>query len=77
MFSEREEKILSILGRRRMTYNSIAVELFYDGSVPLDAEIAVGNSIRRIIKKCEAEQLKFQIVKKKVNGYMTVWRITI
>lgn len=75
MFSPRETEILKLLGRRRMTYNNIALELF-PHPIPIDAEISVGNSIRRIIKKCEAEKLKFQIVKKKINGYMTVWRIT-
>lgn len=76
-FSDREEIILSTLGRRRMTYSQIADEIFSTKDRPLDAEIAVGNSIRRIIKKCEAGQLSFQLVKKKINGYMTVWRISI
>ena len=69
MFSVREEKILKILGRRKMTYQEIAEKLF-DDDKPLDAEIAVGNSIRRIMKKCEDK-----LSKKKINGRLTVWRI--
>lgn len=76
-FSDREVLILDTLGRRRMTYSQIADEIFSKRDKPLDAEIAVGNSVRRIMMKCEAGKLSFQLVKKKINGYMTVWRITI
>ena len=76
MFSPREEKILNVLGRRRMTYQSLVDEVFTLGDVPFDAEISIGNSVRKIIKKCEAAKLKWILVKKKINGRLVVWKIT-
>lgn len=75
MFSAREEKIIKVLGRRRMTYASLVEEVFNEGDKPFDAEISIGNSVRKIEKKCEAEGLKWTLVRKKQNGKLTVWRI--
>jgi hypothetical protein len=76
MFSQRELDILKILARRRMTYASIAEELFTPNDRPIDPEIAIGNTVRRIIKKCDLNKLNWTLVKKKVTGKMTVWKLT-
>lgn len=75
MFSTREEKILKVLARRRMTYASLVEEVFTEEDKPFDAEISIGNSVRKIAKKCEAEGLKWTLIRKKQNGKVTVWKI--
>ena len=72
MFSERERKILEILGRKRMTITEISEQLFQYGHGPLDEQIASGNSIRRIIMKCEHHKLDWTLVKTRENGKMTI-----
>ena len=76
MISVREQKIIDVLGRRRMTYESLSNEVFADTEAPFDSQISIGNSVRRIIKKCEAEKLKWTLVKKKINTRLVVWRIS-
>jgi hypothetical protein len=76
MFSEREEAILKILGRKKMTYQLLAAYLFFDRTeVPLDAEISVGNCIRRIIAKCDRSKLKWTLTKRRVNGRLVVQKV--
>lgn len=71
MFSEREEAILKIIGRKKMTLQVIADELF-DYDRPLDPEITVGNTIRRIIKKCEYNKLDWTLIRKRIGGKLLI-----
>lgn len=51
-FSRSEQKVLEILGRRKMTIAEIT-DKFYDGEVrPLNDIIYVASVIRRINRKC-------------------------
>lgn len=57
MFSEREQKILDILGEREMTLGDIALKLF---KIPtMDQTIKVNNSISRINSKCMLHNKKW------------------
>lgn len=63
VFSDREQKIIKIIGRKKVTLNEIAVELFKEGNEPFESDIAVGNSVRRIIKKCTHHNLEWNLNK--------------
>lgn len=75
MFSENEKKVLKIIGRRKRTIKEIT-KIFYKGEkFPIGANNNVGATIRRIIKKCEWNELPWTI-----EGYgsgrrgRTVWK---
>jgi hypothetical protein len=74
MFSEREEAIIKIIGRKKMTIKDICEELFSDTRTnrPFDAEISVGNTIRRIVEKCEYNKLDWTLFKKRVGFKMLI-----
>lgn len=62
MFSEREEKILKAIGGKKTTVKEICDKIFpTDESKPFDSEIAVTNTIRRIIEKCEYHKLDWTL----------------
>ncbi len=68
IFSDREMKILKAIGKKRYnTISTITEEVFGNKERPFDAEITIGNSIRRIIKKCEVFKLHWTLVKRKSN----------
>lgn len=71
MFSKREEEILKIIGRKKITIKVICEELFvhtHPSERPFDAEISVGNSVRRIIEKCDYNRLNWTLSKGKMKG---------
>lgn len=74
MFSEREKLIIKIIGRKKSTISKIAdVMVGTPGTgIPFDAEITVGNAIRRIIKKCEHYKLDWTLVKKRSDGKLLI-----
>jgi hypothetical protein len=73
MFSEREQAILKVLGRKKMTLQSIAEEVFmHEYDKPLDPEITIGNSIRRIIRKCDHYKLDWTLIRKKMGGKLLI-----
>ncbi len=75
-FSEREEAILKIVGdKKTMTLKKIAERLFehYGPSgKPFDTEISVGNSVRRIIKKCYHYNLQWTLNKSRIDGKLII-----
>lgn len=67
-FSERENQIIKILGKRTMTLAQIGAELFKDTKVPFECNITVANTVRRIIKKAHYHKLDWTIIKIRENG---------
>ena len=75
MFSESEESILKIIGRRKMTIAEITEEYFAYVEPRLDDNNYVGSVIRRIKKKCDFHKLPWTLVGKGGGrGGRTVWR---
>lgn len=76
-FSKRENAIIKILNfKSKKTYHGIAKELFADKADGiLDSEIIVGNTVRRIIKKCNHRGLDWTIEKIRKNGRVHVRKI--
>jgi hypothetical protein len=73
MFSPREEAILKILGKKKLTMHDIAEKLFMHLIYkPLEPEILVGNSVKRIIKKCNHHKLDWTLVKEKTGGKLLI-----
>ena len=73
MFSERERKIVKILGQRKMTIWDITKKLFHPQvGRPVDPNVAVGNSINRINKKCEYHKLDWRLNKIRTDGKMFI-----
>ena len=72
-FSDREQKILKVLGRKKMTVKQITLKLFRKKRS--DAGTAVAGAIRRINIKCENHDLPWYL-----NGIglgragKTVWK---
>ena len=72
MFSDREQKVIKILGKKSMTFKTIAIHLFKD-KMPLDPTILVCNSVNRIILKCKHHKLDWTLAKNRSGGMaMTV-----
>ena len=63
MFSNRENKILKIIGRRKITIDDICMKLFMKDDEPFEPNISVSNAIRRINKKCEFYKLDWSLNK--------------
>ena len=51
-----------------MNFQQICGVLFNYKTIPFDPEIAVANSVRRIIKKCDFHKLEWTLVKSRNNG---------
>lgn len=78
IFSEREQKIIKILGRRPMTLEEISSKLFQGNpDKPFDDKIAVGNSVRRIIAKCKHHNLEWTLEKSRETFPMTVRKCNV
>lgn len=74
-FSDRESKIIKILGRKKMTLEQISIELFKGSKEkPLDTNIIIANSVRRIIKKCLYHNFRWTIVKRREQGKLVIRR---
>lgn len=76
MFSEREEKIIKIIGESRVSISHVTKELFKNEEMPFDARIIVGNAIIRIAKKCEHYKLDWTLFKNRNNAKLTVSKIS-
>lgn len=82
VFSEREQLILKVIGKKQnMTIKDITREVFnYSSSAnpattaPIDAEVTIGNSIRRIIRKCQAFKIHWTLSKHKIDGRMVIMK---
>lgn len=72
-FSDRENEILKIIGRRAVTLNYISVRLFLKAPI-LDPKIAVANSVTRIIRKCKHHKLKWTLEKTREFNKLTIKR---
>jgi hypothetical protein len=75
ILSTREDSIIKILGKRKMTIKEISEELFKDhhpNDRPFDAEISVGNSIRRIIEKCEHYAPGWTLIKERKGNRLLI-----
>jgi hypothetical protein len=75
MFSEREEEIIKIIGKKKMSFEQIAEVLFMFGNVadhPFDKEITVRNSVCRIIKKCEHYKLNWTLGRTKKDKKLLI-----
>ena len=72
MFSEREELVVKIIGKRKLTIKDIAAKFFVHYERPFDAEISIGNHIRRIIKKCKHHELNWTLTKHRVNSKLII-----
>lgn len=77
MFSEREIKIIRIIGKKKLTIEDVSSELFKgDKNTPFDANITVSNSIRRIINKCAFYSSHWTLTKERSNGKMYIKKVT-
>lgn len=70
MFSDREQKIIDIIGRKTMTIEQIEEKLFPEKE--MDGDIKISNCISRIIKKCEFHDLNWTLSKDKENRKLKV-----
>ena len=77
VFSEREQKIIKIIGRKKITLSDISTELFKDGCKPFDTDISVANSVRRIIKKCSFHALDWTLTKSRENNRLYIKKESI
>jgi len=74
-FSDREERIIKILGRKQMTFEEISKELFKGEAAPFDTSISVANSIRRIVMKCCFRNLDWTIEKSRQNRVLLIKKV--
>jgi hypothetical protein len=76
LFSDSEQKVLKILGRKKMLIGDLVTE-FYRRK-PVDANNKIGTFIRRIQKKCDFHELPWTLDGQGAgrNG-RTIWRKSI
>lgn len=72
MFSDRENKIIKIIGKKTLTIAQIAERLWSKGQEPFDDNIAVSNCTRRIIKKCQVNKLEWTLGRHRENGSLHI-----
>ncbi len=77
-FSEAEQQVLKILGRKKMTIQDIAEDFYHDGDSHheiVDPGNYIANVVRRIKRKCEFFKLDWTIDGVgRGRGGRTVWR---
>lgn len=71
MFSERENLIIKIVGHKQLSLAEVSEKLF-KGTKLLDSNIAVANSVRRIIHKCEFYKLPWTFKKTRVDNQLMI-----
>ncbi len=75
LFSPTEEKVLRILGKKKMTVTDIAVELYKSDKKPINPNNVVSGAIRHINRKCEYHHLAWFINGAGLGrGGKTVWK---
>jgi len=74
VFSEREQKIIKIIGRKKITLAEISTDLFKNGEEPFESAIVVANSVRRIIKKCSHHALDWTLTKTRESNKLLIRR---
>jgi tagatose-1,6-bisphosphate aldolase len=74
LFSKSEQKVIKVLGRKKMTITDL-VKGFYRSKRPVDANNKIGTYVRRIQKKCKFHDLPWTLegIGAGRNG-RTVWR---
>lgn len=72
LFSEREQKIIKIIARKKMTLEQISFLVFEQEDRPFDSTISVANTIRRIIKKCSHYSLDWTLIKTRANNKLII-----
>jgi hypothetical protein len=79
MFSPREELILKVLGKKKLTLREIVTEMFADKprEKPFDAEISIGNSIRRIIEKCEFHKIEWTLSRERKGNKHLYFKVKV
>lgn len=75
VFSDREQKIIKIIGRKKVTLGIIDKELFDENDKPMDSIIAVANSVRRIIRKCVYNNLPWTLEKTKDKKTLLIKKV--
>lgn len=75
MFSERETKVLRIIGTREKSIQQIAASLFDADDMPMDSNILVSNCVNRIIKKCKFNELEWTLEKRRAGNTIAVKRV--
>jgi len=74
-FSEHENLVLKILGKRRMTIEEISEEFYHSRQLPSESRNYVAGVIRRIERKCDRLKLEWTLHGKGVGrGGRTIWR---
>ncbi len=76
IFSPSEEKVLKILGRKRMKLSAITDKFYEDRDLPpLNANILIASVVRRINSKCNYLKADWWIAGEGLGrGGKTVWR---
>jgi hypothetical protein len=75
MFSRREQEILLILGRKKMSVGEIAEIYFAGGRMPMQAKQLISNAVLNINKKCEFYKLPWRLASKGGGrGGKTIWK---
>lgn len=76
VFSEREEKIIKIIGRRKTTITEITKE-FYGRKIPENGAVMVASSLRQIAAKAKRKRLDWRLEGEgRGRKGRTVWRET-
>ena len=70
--SDRENRIIKIIGRKKITLNEISTELFKDDGKVLDSTVRVANSVNRIIKKCSHYEVPWTLKKIRENSKLFI-----
>jgi hypothetical protein len=76
MFSDTENKVLKMLGRKKLTIKELA-DMNFDVRV-FDSSAVIASAIRRINKKCEYHKLDWHIAGEGLGrGGRTVWKANL
>lgn len=74
-FSEHENLVLHVLGKRRMTVQEISEEFYHSQELPLESRNYVAMVIRRIVRKCDKFKLNWTLEGKGGGrGGRSIWR---
>lgn len=73
MFSPKEQKILEVLGNKKLTIGELTNKI--DNEPTINGRNVIASAINRIVKKCEFHQLKWTLASEGGGrGGKTVWK---
>ena len=75
MFSKREQKVIDIIGNKKITITEVVEKYYGESPIPFNANNSIAYTVRRVASKCEHNDLNWTLAGEGIGrGGKTVWK---